>query len=51
MQNILTILLIEDDQIEVMKFNRILSKMDLKHNVIEAHNGEEALNHLYKKEL
>ncbi len=50
MQNILTILLIEDDQIEVMKFNRILSKMDMKHNVIEANNGEEALNYLLKKE-
>lgn len=50
MQNKLTILLIEDDQIEVMKFNRILTKMESKHNVIEANNGEEALDFLFKKE-
>lgn len=50
MQNTLTILLIEDDQIEVMKFNRIISKMDMKHHIIEANNGEEALQYLLKKE-
>ncbi|TCI90351.1 response regulator [Tenacibaculum sp. M341] len=43
MQKKLTILLIEDDQIEIMKFNRILSKLNSIHNVIEANNGEEAL--------
>ncbi|MDY0781513.1 response regulator [Tenacibaculum sp. IB213877] len=50
MQNSLTILLIEDDQIELMKFNRVLSKLDLNHNVIEATNGEEALKILSHKD-
>ncbi|SNR16505.1 response regulator [Tenacibaculum jejuense] len=50
MQRKLTILLIEDDQIEVMKFNRILSKLDSKHRVIEANNGEEALKILEDKD-
>ncbi len=50
MQKKLTILLIEDDQIEVMKFNRILSKIDSKHRVIEANNGEEALSILENKD-
>jgi response regulator RpfG family c-di-GMP phosphodiesterase len=36
--------LIEDDTIEVMKFNRVLHKLDLNHKII-ANNGEEALNH------
>ncbi len=50
MENSLTILLIEDDHIEVMKFNRTISKLDLKHKVIEAKNGEEALDVLSKKD-
>ncbi|WP_442265902.1 response regulator [Tenacibaculum sp. ZS6-P6] len=50
MQRKLTILLIEDDQIEVMKFNRILSKIESKHRVIEANNGEEALKKLEDKD-
>ena len=50
MEKALTILLIEDDQIEVMKFNRTISKLELKHKVIEAKNGEEALNILSKKD-
>ena len=50
MKNSLTILLIEDDQIEVMKFNRTISKLDLKHKVIEAKNGEEALEILSIKD-
>lgn len=50
MENILTILLVEDDKIEVMKFNRILSRTEAKHKVIEANNGEEALEYLFKKE-
>ncbi len=37
------ILLIEDDQIEVMKLQRTISKLDLSQNIIEAKNGEEAL--------
>ncbi|MEZ7500211.1 response regulator [Flavobacterium sp. Arc3] len=47
----LNILLIEDDAIEVMKFNRVLSSMDLKHKIIEANNGEEALTILKVKEI
>jgi CheY-like chemotaxis protein len=46
----LKILLIEDDAIEVMKFNRTLSKLNLKHTIIEANNGEEALKILENKE-
>ncbi len=37
------ILLIEDDTIEVMKLERTLSKVELKHTVVKAANGEEAL--------
>lgn len=37
------ILLIEDDAIEVMKLERTLSKVEAKHNIIKATNGEEAL--------
>jgi CheY-like chemotaxis protein len=40
----LNILLIEDDAIEVMKFNRVIKKLELNHKIIEANNGEEALN-------
>jgi CheY-like chemotaxis protein len=39
----LKILLIEDDTIEVMKFNRVLSNLSLQHAIQEANNGEEAL--------
>ncbi|MBY0487422.1 MAG: response regulator [Flavobacteriaceae bacterium] len=45
----LNILLIEDDTIEVMKFNRVLHKLDLNHKIIEANNGEEALTILKDK--
>jgi len=38
------ILLIEDDIIEVMKLERTLSKVDTKHTIIKANNGEEALH-------
>ena len=38
------ILLIEDDAIEVMKLERTLSKVETKHNIIKASNGEEALD-------
>ncbi|WP_324028264.1 response regulator [Maribacter sp. BPC-D8] len=40
------ILLIEDDLIEVMKLKRTVSKLNLKHTIIEAKNGEEALTYL-----
>lgn len=46
----LNILLIEDDAIEVMKFNRVLSTLGLNHKIIEANNGEEALEILKIKE-
>ncbi|WP_405381475.1 response regulator [Maribacter sp. LLG6340-A2] len=40
------ILLIEDDLIEVMKLKRTVSKLNLKHSIIESKNGEEALEYL-----
>lgn len=46
----LNILLIEDDMIEVMKLNRAITSLDLKHRIIEANNGEEALKILQKKD-
>ena len=36
------ILLIEDDLIEVMKLKRTVSKLNLKHSIVEAKNGESA---------
>jgi response regulator RpfG family c-di-GMP phosphodiesterase len=39
----LSVLLIEDDMIEVMKLNRTISKLQLPHTIIEANNGEDAL--------
>jgi len=47
----LNILLIEDDAIEVMKFNRVLKTLNLNHKIIEANNGEEALAILKEKEV
>lgn len=47
----LNILLIEDDAIEVMKFNRVLSTLGLNHKIIEANNGEEALEILKVKDI
>jgi CheY-like chemotaxis protein len=46
----LNILLIEDDMIEVMKLNRTISSLNLNHNIIEANNGEDALEILEKKD-
>jgi len=40
----MTILLIEDDAIEILKFNRSLIKLMEVHELIEAHNGENALD-------
>lgn len=40
------ILFIEDDVIETMKFQRTMSKLETKHTLIEAKNGEEALEYL-----
>ena len=47
----LNILLIEDDAIEVMKFNRVLKSLELNHRIIESNNGEEAVNVLKMKEI
>ena len=46
----LKILLIEDDMIEVMKFNRSINSLELPHKIVEANNGEEALRILEVKD-
>lgn len=51
MARLLNILLIEDDAIEVMKFNRVLSTLKMNHKIIEANNGEEALEILKVKDI
>ncbi len=43
-------MLIEDDMIEVMKLNRAISSLQLNHKIVEANNGEEALEILKNKE-
>lgn len=48
--NSLNILLIEDDMIEVMKLNRVVSALPVKHTIMEANNGEDALKLLEKKD-
>ncbi|NHF58564.1 response regulator [Flavobacteriaceae bacterium TP-CH-4] len=40
----MNILLIEDDTIETMKLQRTVSKLQLRHGILEAKNGEEALS-------
>ncbi len=50
MAKALNILLIEDDAIEVMKMHRVLAGLKMKHTVIEANNGEEAITLLKNKE-
>jgi len=47
MNNLLNILLIEDDAIEIMKFNRVIDSFKKNHTILVAQNGEEAL-HLLK---
>ena len=42
----LNILLLEDDQIEIMKFQRALSKLESDAKVIPTSNGEQALQWL-----
>ncbi|MFS4449674.1 response regulator [Maribacter sp. 2307UL18-2] len=39
----MNILLIEDDNIEIMKLQRTVSKLGLSHRITEAKNGEQAL--------
>lgn len=50
MNDKLSILLIEDDLIEVMKLKRTISSLKLNHTIIEANNGEVALEILNKKD-
>jgi len=47
MNNLLNILLIEDDTIEIMKFNRVFDSFEKNHTILVARNGEEAI-HLLK---
>jgi CheY-like chemotaxis protein len=51
MQKTLKILFIEDDTIEVIKFNRVLKAFGSHHLIIEAENGEDALQILKEKEV
>ena len=46
----LAILLIEDDTIEIMKVNRTISSLGLAHQIVEARNGEVALEILKKRD-
>ena len=43
MKNVLSILLVEDNMIEIMKIRRTITLLNLNHKVIEAKNAEEAL--------
>lgn len=49
MNNLLNILLIEDDSLEIMKFNRVINNFEKKHTILVARNGEEAINLLNTK--
>ncbi|MFS4417803.1 response regulator [Maribacter sp. 2307ULW6-5] len=46
----MNVLLIEDDNIEIMKLERTISKMAAKHHIISSKNGEEALAFLRSAE-
>jgi|TARA_R110002012_G_scaffold320402_2_gene543893 CheY-like chemotaxis protein len=46
----MNILFIEDDMIESMKFQRTLSKIESRHTIIEAKNGEQAIDALKTSE-
>ena len=48
MRKNLNILFIEDDEIEVMKLNRTLRTLDLKHSITEVNDGQQALDYLQK---
>jgi len=43
MSKILKILFIEDDTIELMKFKRVIDSLKYNHEIIEAHNGFDAI--------
>ncbi len=45
------VLFIEDDMIESMKLQRAIAKFQLKHTIVEAKNGEEALEMLREGDL
>ncbi|WP_136467684.1 response regulator [Flagellimonas onchidii] len=47
----MNVLFIEDDMIETMKMQRAISKFESKHKIIEAKNGEEALEILKNSPL
>lgn len=51
MSRSLSILLIEDDTIELMKFDRVIKNLRLNHKVTEAANGEVALAILNEKKV
>lgn len=51
MPKALNIFLIEDDTIEVMKFNRVVKNLEHPHRIVEANNGEEALAMLKNKAI
>ncbi len=42
----MNVLFIEDDAIETMKLERTVAKLEIKHQITEAKNGEEALRYL-----
>lgn len=46
----LRILLIEDDTIEVMKFTRVITSLNLNHTITVANNGNQALEILEHKD-
>lgn len=50
MDSVLNILLIEDDTIEIMKFKRAMSTLEMNHKVRNAQNGEEAIKMLEQKD-
>ena len=47
--NALNVLMIDDDTIEIMKLKRVVSAMNLNHQITDAKNGEQALKFLEKK--
>ncbi len=51
MGKVLNILFVEDDTIETIKFKRVLKTLELNHNIIEAINGEQALELLSTSSL
>lgn len=50
MKRKLKILLVEDDSIEIMKLQRTVASLQWPHQIIEARNGEEALETLEQME-